>query len=422
MLVIAACSDDSNDATDAATADTGSVTASAPASEEITLKVWDFLDQPDLNEQANDEIDPAYATEHPGITIDRTFVPQEGYWAKLQAAIAAGDGPDIVTMYPGSAARQYANGLLPLDDRLTDEQRADLNFLDQAKTDGVTLALPFTAYAYVMEFNKQLFADAGLDPETAIGTYDGLLDACDAFSAAGVTPIAAGFQDGFYPEWILYVLGSQMFSKADIAAQNNGDVAWTDSRYTTALEKILEMKDRNCFSDGYLTRTGEEGFDEFYRGEAAFYFSVGAQEDKVDLLGKDAIGYTTPPLLSEGAYTEPMTDSLWGAGYSITSWSEHPDEAYEFLSYYVSAPGLNVIGKYTPHQLPSARSATPQADDPLTMKLIEIAQLPDNQSIYVGFSSGEIDNFRRFIGEVMEGRLSIPDFQAQLDAERVAAQ
>jgi ABC-type glycerol-3-phosphate transport system substrate-binding protein len=309
-----------------------------------------------------------------------------------------------------------------LDDFVTDEQREDLNFLEQAKTDGTLLALPFTAYAYVMEYNIELFEQVGIDPETELETFDDLLAACDAFNGAGITPIGAGFQDGAYGEWILFILGSQMFPKEDIGAQNAGEIPWTDDRYMTVLNRIVELNERGCFSEGYATRTIEEGFDEFYRGEAAMYFSVGYREDKVETLGKEKLGYVVPPMLEEAAYDEPMTDSLWGSGFSITSWSPNPDAAYDFLSYYVSGPGLNVIGKYTPHQLPSARSAEPQTDEALTMELIEIAQLPENQSIYVGFSSDEIELFRRFVPEVLQDRLTVEEFAAQLEDARSASQ
>lgn len=115
--------------------------------------------------------------------VDRfnaTVGAAHGLWVDYQAlgdvdkrmliAAAGGDPPDVAGL-PDRFVPPYADqgALRPLDD-LADEFSLDLDafkpiWLDICRFDGKLYALPSTPYTIALYYNRQLFRDAGLDPD-----------------------------------------------------------------------------------------------------------------------------------------------------------------------------------------------------------------------------------------------------------------
>ena len=126
--------------------------------------------------QLVDDAVAAYETANPGIDITVTGIPfsDEGL-ARLDTAIAAGTGPDIFRIASDRLPGYGAQGVLsPIDDYLTEEDRADIipNLLEGVEFEGQHLAWPQWVPPIGFYLNNQLFADADIDVPTADWTVE----------------------------------------------------------------------------------------------------------------------------------------------------------------------------------------------------------------------------------------------------------
>lgn len=126
-----------------------------------------------------------YMDENPGVTVTVEDEPEGGVF---QALIAAGNQPDVVVTSLGPALGQLAaeNALVPLEDlpgfqELLD--RVDPAIVEQFS--GHNYYIPIGADVTLMIYNKQLFEEAGLDPEDPPQTWDEFLAAAEAIDNLG---------------------------------------------------------------------------------------------------------------------------------------------------------------------------------------------------------------------------------------------
>ncbi len=118
-----------------------------------------------------------------------TIVPGASFVQKLGTAAASGSGPDVASIdlvfapYFASAGAleditEMADAL-PYKDALSPSHRRLSTYED------TTYALPFTAEASAMYYNKDLFTKAGLDPEKPPTTYAEVREAAKKIRALG---------------------------------------------------------------------------------------------------------------------------------------------------------------------------------------------------------------------------------------------
>ena len=78
--------------------------------------------------------------------------------------------------------------------------------------------MPWSGQGIHFYYNKALFKKAGLDPNTPPKTWAQFLAACATLKNAGITPITAGWKDGYYAEWWVDVLSAQYMTPAQLAS------------------------------------------------------------------------------------------------------------------------------------------------------------------------------------------------------------
>ncbi len=127
----------------------------------------------------------AYMAENPGVTVTVEDEPEGGIF---QALIAAGNQPDLVVTSLGPALGQLAadDALVPLEEfegfqELID--RVDPGIVEQFS--GHNYYVPIGADVTMMIYNKDLFEQAGLDPESPPQTWAEYLDAARAIDELG---------------------------------------------------------------------------------------------------------------------------------------------------------------------------------------------------------------------------------------------
>lgn len=122
----------------------------------------------------------------------------------MLVALRSGTTPDLIDVANGwTVPFAYTGGLTPLDDRI---KAAGLDLadwlpapLETATLDGKMYGVPYRNEAHAIIYNKQLFKDAGLDPEKPPQTWPELVDAAKKLTrtnAAGQRQYGFGIAGG----------------------------------------------------------------------------------------------------------------------------------------------------------------------------------------------------------------------------------
>lgn len=146
--------------------------------EEIKLTFWNGFtgaDGPVLIEVV-DRFNEEYAGR---ININMEIMPWDTLYQKLPLAISTDEAPSFILTGSEIIPSYVESGsLMPLDDfwTVTGINESDINqaALDICKYDGQYYSIPMEQFFMILYWNKDLFEEAGLDPETPPETWDEL--------------------------------------------------------------------------------------------------------------------------------------------------------------------------------------------------------------------------------------------------------
>ena len=152
--------------------------ATVMADEKETITMWTVFTGSDgdiLREIVKDYNE----TNEDGVNVEIDIMDGNTLQAKLPTAISTGTGPDFVLMGI-EFVNQYANNdlLIPVDDFWEktglDESNFMENVVDKSVVDGTLYGIPMQYNLQYLYYNKDLFEEAGLDPEQPPKTMEEL--------------------------------------------------------------------------------------------------------------------------------------------------------------------------------------------------------------------------------------------------------
>lgn len=387
----------------------------AESGEPVTLTIWNSGYFPDTGKPVWEQIDREFEEANPGVTIQHEGIPYENLYVKLRGTIAARRGPDLVTLFPGAFAGDYRDGFTALDEMITDEQRDENPLWKTSQSpDGKTYAVPISVYGYFLAFNKDLLEKAGLDPEAPPATDQELLDACGALREAGIEPLAAGWRDGYLLEWYLFVYGGQLLSPEDTERWMGLDLPAANPAFKGALDFVTTLNEAGCFKENGATASLEGARDQFAKGQVAMALeTTGNLALFREQLGEEKVGVALPPKL-EGSPWPEMTDAGANVGFGVTSWSEHPEEAWKYISF-VAAKQSQELFWNEQNDIPVNRTADTPSDAAPVEAMLEIMKLPDNHTIYTAFPASALIPLEKDAPDFLAGRLSSDEVLGHMD-------
>jgi raffinose/stachyose/melibiose transport system substrate-binding protein len=298
-----------------------------------------------------------------------------------------GDPPDLACYnYNLENARYVERGVLsdlsdmPEAQRINDSVQA---LVDQYGTyPGRTSVLPYSITAAATIYNKEIFE--ANDVQIPV-TWSQLIEACETFQAAGITPIYGTYRDtwttaqgifdyttggdidvdGFYEE--LFAEGANVSDSSPVSFQKD---------FAGAVDKMVELTkytNPDAPSRGYA-----DGNLAFAQGEAAMYFQ-----------GPWALGEIakTSPDLAIGTFPLPMTedeDDLkvrvnLDLGLWIPESSTKKEAAREFIRFLMSP---EIMDKYNADNL--AFGVTKDAPPVTDPRITNLQQYIDDGDFYQG--------------------------------------
>jgi raffinose/stachyose/melibiose transport system substrate-binding protein len=281
------------------------------------------------------------------VTIEITVLENEAFKTKLSTVMQSGETPDIFQSWGGGTMNEQAEAGLLKDisaDLDADGGAWGNSFAPGAlgvySHEGANYGVPWDMGMVGVWYNKDLFEQAGLDPETPPATWDEFLAAVDALKAAGITPIAVGEGDkwpgAFWWEYLVTRIGGQDAFAA--AAGRTGTFA--DPAFVEAGERMNELMEHEPFQDGFLGATWGDEATLMGNGQAAMdlmgQWAPGAFNDNsVDKLGiGDNLGWFPFPMI-EGGAGDPNDAVGGGNGFAIGK--NASPEAIDFVKYLTRA-------------------------------------------------------------------------------------
>lgn len=126
-----------------------------------------------------------FRSANPDLVVKTTLIPNAEYYTKLQAAIAAGKGPDVAQFFPESQAQFLdLSTLLPVPEGLVDPGSFFTSLWDAGVVNGVAYTVPWYAYTYALVYRADLAKKAGVEAPTTWAGMEPFLKALQGAGAA----------------------------------------------------------------------------------------------------------------------------------------------------------------------------------------------------------------------------------------------
>lgn len=118
-------------------------------------------------------------TNDAGVEVDMSIMPWDSLYQKLSTVLSVGEGPDIVAMATERIGTYAEPGaFVPVDDAysegIVDESVVPEALRENLKYDGKYYGVPMNFATLLLYYNKTIFEEAGLDPETPPATWEEL--------------------------------------------------------------------------------------------------------------------------------------------------------------------------------------------------------------------------------------------------------
>ncbi len=345
---------------------TTALVATAAQAQDVTLTIESWRND-DLT-LWQDEIIPAFEAEHPGIKVQFTPSAPAEYNAVLNSKLDAGSAGDLITCRPfdASLALYQAGHLADLSDL-----EAMSNFSDVAKSawqtdDGTaTFCVPMASVIHGFIYNKDAFAELGLEVPT---TEDEFFAVLDAIKEDGTyIPMAMGTNDQWEAATMGYNNIGPNYWKGEEGRQAliAGEQKLTDPQWTAPYATLARWG--QYLGDGYEAQTYPDSQNIFTLGRAAIYPAGSWEISGFNAQASFEMGAFKPPIQNAGdtCYISDHTD----IGIGMNAATANPEAARTFLSWVASPEFAEIFGNALPGFFPL--SSTPvELQDPLAKEIV----------------------------------------------------
>jgi ABC-type glycerol-3-phosphate transport system substrate-binding protein len=312
---------------------------------------------------------------NPNIKVEnRVFGTPDQYLPALQAAVAAGDVPEIFA--PHTRALTYGTGGISADlkSALGDDFLSD--FFESANQeytlDGKQYAIGWMAQTFGLFYNPDILNKAGVDPES-IETWDDLISAAPKFKAIDKYGVSISCNPGtsamdfFLPLLTQVSNDPTFFLKLD---QGQDGLTWEDPVVVQALELQKRIVDAGVFQPGTTGTSGDQAPQIFYTEKSAMLFNGSwSPQGFIQNASKEFVKkykVMKNPAISAGA--KHWTANQAGAGWAVSETSKNKDAALTFLKFLYDetnySPTMN-----NSNSMPATKSAAALIENPVMKQM-----------------------------------------------------
>jgi len=297
------------------------------AQDDVTLTVWVW----DINQPIVESSIASFQEANPNVTVEVEDLGNQNVYDRGLAGCAAGgmDLPDIYLIenseapvfwaqFPDCFLDLSAYGATDLQDQFPAFKWTEL------MVDDAIYALPFDMGPTVMFYRRDMWEEAGVDPESIV-TWDDYLAAAESIQETfGEERYIATVAKGNDDEWFRMLANQAGCFYFD----NEGtEVTVNQEGCVTALETLGDLWDAGVLFNGGWNEQLQAISNEDVAG--AFFGSWYAgviQSNSPEQSGQWGV-FETPAFTEDGV----RASNIGGSAFSIPSSSDNPELAYEFL-------------------------------------------------------------------------------------------
>src|SRR6188768_666517 len=293
-----------------------------------TLTLWT---RAPLEKQANLLVD-AYNASHEN-QVELTVVPNDDYVAKVGAAAGSSGLPDLfaadIVYVPNWVQQGLFQDLTEQIDGLSFKDEINKGHLAAGTADGKEHVLPFVLDLSMLFWNKDLFAEAGLDPEKApanMAEYAEAAKAVQALNKPDTYGTATGLNCG---GCLVFTWFPSVWADGEEVMNEDG----TESLLASDTAKEIYSTWKDLWDSGAVLPSSED--------EAGPTWTAGFTEGKVGLMFYPATLLSSTEGFEVGVAGIPGPEGgastfVGGDGIGVSKDSENAAQAWNFLSWMMS--------------------------------------------------------------------------------------
>ena len=291
-----------------------------------------------------------FESSHPGITITQNTVAGTGaatFPNQLRTDIAAGNAPDLFTMWGGTLAGPFIDAHSALDLTPYYQKYRWNNVLlpgavNLIKRNGSVWGAPIDLRAISFYYRKDIFSKYGLQVPT---TFAQLESVCATLASHKIPCMAAA---GVYGWHVMRVFDFFLEHTAGPALHDKlllGKANWNIPRVVAAFTLLRKWTAAGYFPSGYMGITPAQAETMFEQGKAAMMPEGDWMVPGVAAVGVTPAqyGFFAPPTDQKPARVEGFAEQ-----FMIAAQSKHPAEAAEFINWWIQpatqAKYFSIIG------------------------------------------------------------------------------
>ncbi|MGA5106395.1 sugar ABC transporter substrate-binding protein [Streptomyces cellulosae] len=325
-----------------------------------------------------------------GIKVKLEVVPWSDLLNRILTATTSGQGPDVLNIgNTWSASLQATGGLLPWDDKQFEKIGGKGRFVDSAL--GSTgaegqppAAVPLYSMAYALYYNKQMFADAGIDGPPA--TWDEFVAAGKKLSKDGKWGTA---MEGSNPSENIH--HAYVFAKQHGAGffTADGKPDFTSDAAVTAVKQYVGLmaKDK-IIAPGNAEYAQNQSVSDFAKGRTGMLLWQSASANLTSQgMSEDAYGIAPVPVQSGTPGAGRQVNSMVaGINLAVFKNTDNLDGATEFVRFMTSDAEQKILNTaYSSIPPVKAAQADPAFNTPanavlkdtLAKSAVALPQVPD---------------------------------------------
>ena len=396
------------------------VVEEAPAAEEaepVTLEFYHWFGA-DIGETLIKEINDRFHAEYPNITVEFETADTDTYEQVMTTRLSANDAPDVFGVFPGTKFHPQAEAGYLMD--LSNEPWVGSLF-DGAKFvstyNGKVMTMPIDANVIGVIYNKQIFADLGLDVPA---NWDEFLAVCEAIKESGVAPLALGLQDAWVTQLIPYAMAPSAIYRDNIdfdAQMYAGEATFVGSAWEGMMADYLDLEAKGYVNADALGTGYELANDLMANGEAAMLvqgnWAIAALREKAP----DAEWGMFP--LPYDAGGDVWVSSAIGITITLSADTEYPEEAKAYLDFW-ARPEIMDLYLTQRGAFPASEGMNPTIDEAAGEMLpyLEVGSYP---FLDQNWPAGVQDVMLAGIQSVFAGEMTVEEMLQEMDAAWASA-
>ena len=385
------------------------------AGEPITLRFW--MQQDNRLLTAMQDLIASFEEAHPNISVQLDSFPFAEYHQKVATGFAGGDAPDVFWMDVRTASFAEQGALLPLDDYITEENRAD--YLEstwlEPTWEGQTYGVPMHQLTEALYVNTQMAEEAGIELPQSLE---------DAWTWEEFVDVATQLTQRSGEQTEVWGFGVQRqlqdWSVLPVVYQNGGRVLSDDlTQATGELNSPETVEALTWYGDLFTEHqviAVEAIPDGFQTGTIAMLQAPSTFRPVLDNDFPD-LDYTIVPLFRD----DQCSVMTGGWNVSIAAATEHPEAAWELLDWITNEKHAEWVEKsgYLPARHSLIESEAKFQEYPWNVFMEQLQECPATRPATPQYTFF-FDTFKQAITDIaigQEPQASLDAAAATLDAE-----